>query len=188
MNESELKRMLHDLIAGEIDVNQTVHQLKNTLLRNTVLEYAQPDHHRELRHGLNEVIYGEGKTSGQIIEIAAQLSMQERCVLITRLDEKKLSDLVYAFPGGRVNERARTFMVHSPAIIPVDFEKQFVAIVSAGTSDIPVAEEAYEVCIAKSQCSDCGCWNGRSPAQCGRWLGRLTGYCGSNECGVWSQS
>jgi pyridinium-3,5-biscarboxylic acid mononucleotide synthase len=148
VNEPELKTMLDSLISGEININQAVLRLKNTLLRTSQLDYAQPDHHRELRHGLNEVIYGQNKSIEQITQIAMQLSEHQRCVLITRLNSEKISILKNFFPQGRVNEMANTFMIHSPDILPVDFEKKFVAIVSGGTSDINVAEEASEVCVA----------------------------------------
>jgi pyridinium-3,5-biscarboxylic acid mononucleotide synthase len=69
-------------------------------------------------------------------------------VLISRLNAEKISVLKTHFPTGRVNEMAGTFMIHAPAVLPVDPEKTFVTILSAGTSDINVAEEAKEVCIA----------------------------------------
>lgn len=148
MNEQELKLMLNSLIAGKIDTNQAMDKLNNTLLRTTDLGFAQPDHHRELRHGLNEVIYGQGKSAEQIIHIAAHLSLHQRCVLISRLNAEKLAALNKAFPDGRMNEIAGTFMVYPPPILSVDTEKRFVAILSAGTSDMSIAEEASEVCIA----------------------------------------
>jgi len=148
MNENELKLLLNDLISGDMNLDQVMNQLKNTLLRSTELGFAQPDHHRELRHGLNEVIYGEGKTADQIIQIATHLAFHDRCVLITRLDTSKIAVLKQVFPQGRINEIAKTFMIHAPEIAPVNLGEKFVAIISAGTSDIKVAEEAKEVCIA----------------------------------------
>lgn len=155
MNESELKQMLHELISGEINMNQAVSHIKNTLLRKTDLGHTQPDHHRELRHGLNEVIYGQGKSVEQIVQIATHLSLNDRCVLITRLNSEKLDVLGKKFPDGRINESAKTFMIHPPAIIPINLDKYFVAIVSAGTSDMNVAEEANEVCIAMKIATKC---------------------------------
>lgn len=148
MNETHLKTMLHSLVAGDINVNQAVDHLQNSLLRVTELGFAKPDHHRELRHGLNEIIYGEGKTPEQIIQIATQLAAHNSCVLITRLNTKKLTVLKDTFPTGRINSVAKTFMIHAPEILPVDLEKKFIAIISAGTSDMRVAEEASEVCLA----------------------------------------
>ena len=90
MNEFELKNMLNNLITGDTSINQVIHRLKNSIFRTTELDYAQPDHHRELRHGLNEVIYGQNKTIEQILQIALQLSQHQRCVLISRLNAEKL--------------------------------------------------------------------------------------------------
>lgn len=148
MNESELKTMLQGLMAGEINIHHAINQLKNSVFRTTTLGFAQPDHHRELRLGLSEVIYGQNKTIKQIIQIALPLSERQRCVLISRLNAKKLSALKDKFPEGRVNEMAGTFMLNPPATLPVDLDKKFIAIISAGTSDIHIAEEASEVCIA----------------------------------------
>jgi hypothetical protein len=148
MNESELKIMLQGLLNKDITVNQAIDRLKNTVLRNTELGYANPDHHRELRHGLNEVIYGENKTVEQIIKIATHLSEHHRCVLISRLSHEKMAALKNYFKEARINEMAGTFMIYPPSVIPVDVDKKFVAIVSAGTSDMRVSEEAFEVCVA----------------------------------------
>ena len=148
MNERELKTMLTNLIDGEMTIHQVTDKLKNTLLRTTELGYAKPDFHRELRQGLNEVIYGQGKSAEQIVQIASHLSLHDRCVLITRLNTEKLTVLKNVFPEGRANEIAATFMIHPPPDLTLNLEKKFVAIISAGTSDIAVAEEANEVCIA----------------------------------------
>lgn len=104
---------------------------------------------------MSEVIYGQGKSSEQIIDIARQLSLHGSCVLITRLDAHKINDLSLVFPDGRINPEAGTFMVYPPVIEPLDLEKKFVAIVSAGTSDIHVAEEAKEVCVAMKIATAC---------------------------------
>lgn len=149
MNELELKTLLEQLLAGEINLPRAVSHLKNTAFKTTDLKYATLDHHRELRHGLPEVIFGEKKSSEQIIEIASHLSMpNRRRVLITRLDTEKQNRLKKHFPDHRVNEIANTFTLFPPKSLPTEDEPTFVAIVSAGTSDMNVAEEAAEVCIA----------------------------------------
>lgn len=147
MNEKELSLLLSNLASGKIDVNTAVKNIKGGLLRITELGFAKPDHHRELRHGLNEVIYGEGKTIEQITSIAQHLSQHHRCVLITRLNEEKIKALSQTFEG-RVNQAARTFMLNPPPAMTVDIDKGFIAIMTAGTSDVTVAEEAAEVCFA----------------------------------------
>jgi hypothetical protein len=140
--------MLSNLINGEINIKEVIATLKNSLFRDHKLSHANPDYHRELRHNLNEVIYGEGKTIEQIIHIAEQLARNKRCVLISRLDENKISALQLTFPNGRSNVLARTFVINPPQELINKQNQKFVAIVSAGTSDIPIAEEAQEVCFA----------------------------------------
>lgn len=148
MNEIELTGMLTDLMGGHIDIPQVLINLKNSLFRTHQLAHAKPDFHRELRHNLNEVIYGEGKSIEQIIEIAEQLAVNNRCVLISRLNPEKISALKDFFPLGRENKLAKTFTVNPPDSLQFDLNKKFVAIVCAGTSDMNVAEEASEVCFA----------------------------------------
>lgn len=147
MNEHELRTLLSDFTSGKIDINDTISNIKSSLFRTTELGYATPDHHRELRHGLNEVIYGEGKSIEQIINIATHLAQSNRCVLITRLNDEKINALDESF-AGHINRQARTFMLNPPSTHDIKIEKRFVAVMTAGTSDITVAEEAAEVCFA----------------------------------------
>jgi len=148
VNENELKIMLTDLMVGQIDISQVLIHLKNSLFRTHQLTHAKPDFHRELRHNLNEVVYGEGKSIEQIVEIVEQLALNNRCVLISRLTLEKISTLNTIFPTGRENKLAKTFTVNPPDPSNLDLNKRFIAIVCAGTSDINVAEEASEVCFA----------------------------------------
>ncbi len=73
---------------------------------------------------------------------------RERPVLITRLQPEKIAALVARFPSGRANSIARTFIANPPALAAAGPGEPHVAIVAAGTSDLPVAEEAAEVCLA----------------------------------------
>jgi len=148
MNEHDLRVLLSDLIAGKLNADQVVSDLKRTVFRVSQLEDADLDHHRELRCGTCEVVYGEGKSVLQLLKIATELSHNDRCVLITRLDSEKLTSLKQSFQGGRVNEIAGTFILNPPAISAKSPGGKFTAILSAGTSDLRVAEEAAEVCIA----------------------------------------
>jgi NCAIR mutase (PurE)-related protein len=109
------------------------------------LGYANIDHHRQLRHGIPEVVYGEGKTPGQIAGIVS--AMRERgcgCVLITRLAPEKAAEV-----------NAKTPITYEPlSRIGISGEKApvrtkgFIAVCAAGTSDLPVAEEAATVAEA----------------------------------------
>ena len=148
MNESEIRAMLEAVQAGKVSPDDALRQLKSGPFRPADLGFAQIDHHRRLRQGLGEVIYGESKTIEQIIAIATEAGAAGAPVLITRLQPEKTARLTAHFPGERSNAAARTFTLHAPAPLEASRDKPHVAIVAAGTSDLPVAEEAAEVCVA----------------------------------------
>jgi len=148
VTSEELKALMEGVADGRIPAEEAVQQLKHGPLRHDELAYANLDHHRHLRQGLAEVVYGEGKTIEEILEIAGRLSAPGVPVLLTRLDPEKLSALEKRFPEGRLNHRARTFLVHPPEEKDPERGVPFVAVVSGGTADLPVAEEAVEVCVA----------------------------------------
>ncbi|UOO38762.1 nickel pincer cofactor biosynthesis protein LarB [Oscillospiraceae bacterium CM] len=103
------------------------------------LGYATVDHHRRLRHGIPEVIYGAGKTPEQIAGIAAAIKKSgSNAVLITRLTPEKAADLAQLLPIDYDN--ISRLAVHGTS--PKPSTRGTVTIVAAGTSDLPVAEEA----------------------------------------------
>lgn len=104
------------------------------------LEFATIDHHRALRQGYPEVIYGEGKTPDQIVAIAERIAERHAGFLATRLSDAARAELARRFHGVRVNELGRT--AHLPAAEEPPAGRGQVLIVTAGTSDLPVAEEA----------------------------------------------
>ena len=104
------------------------------------LGHTRIDHHRSLRKGFPEVIWGEGKTSGEILAIARQLRNRGQNILITRLEEKKARALQKAFPKSRYYPRSRV-LIYLTHAIKIE-GKGMVLVVTAGTTDIPVAEEA----------------------------------------------
>jgi NCAIR mutase (PurE)-related protein len=104
---------------------------------------------RRRRCGFPEVVYGPGKTNEQLREIVTTLIRHQEPVLVTRLDPAQAASLLAAFPDGRHNEVARTFRVDShvkkePSAGPSLKGSGIVAVISAGTGDLPVAEEARE--------------------------------------------
>lgn len=147
MTDEDLSALLGQVARGELPVEAALLSLKSGPFRRTIVPFAEVDHHRGLRHGIGEVIYGESKTTEQIISIAAAIS-PGLPVLITRLDEAKLAAVAAAFPQGRANEIARTFILNAPHPKDNASGEPYVAILAAGTSDAFVAEEAAEVCIA----------------------------------------
>ena len=153
MTPEDLRDLLDGVARGELSPEDVARQLTDGPLRQDELDFATLDHHRNLRQGLGEVVYGEGKTVEETVEIAARLSVSGTPVLLTRLDAEKLSAIEERFPQARLNSRARTALVNPPEEKGPDGttgegELHFVAVVSGGTSDLPVAEEAVEVCVA----------------------------------------
>jgi len=147
VNREEIVRLLERLQAGDIALDAVVDALRAGPFRTEQLEYADLDHHRALRQGFPEVVYGEGKTSEQIVEITRRLAQGGQTILVTRLRSEDQALLEANFPGVRTNPRARTCLLNAP---PIPEGEPFVGVVAAGTSDLPVAEEAVEVCRAMS--------------------------------------
>jgi NCAIR mutase (PurE)-related protein len=148
MHESEVIEVLERVRSGAITPEQAAFALRAGPFRRSELEFADVDHHRSLRHGLGEVIYGEGKTIEQILSISERLAQSGSPVLITRLESEKLSALTQRYPQGRANDAARTFIVNPLPAKNSSGGEPYVAVLAAGTGDLSVAEEACEVCVA----------------------------------------
>jgi NCAIR mutase (PurE)-related protein len=135
MDEKTLTRLLEQVKGGKVSVDDAVGQLKD--LPFAELGYATLDTHRNLRFGFPEVVLGEPKTVEQLLGIVAKLVERKQTVLVTRLQPDKAEALLAAHPKGEYNSVARIFHVKQGKP-----KAGRVAVVTAGTSDIPVAEEA----------------------------------------------
>ena len=141
MTPHALSALLERVSRGEVSAAEALEAIRHLPFAD--LEGARVDHHRELRTGLPEVIFGAGKSAGQVIAIASELIERSGGVLITRLDPDKAAALVDAlesveyFPDCRVAMRRRTSRVAQDTAASAH-----VAVVSAGTSDQCAAEEA----------------------------------------------
>lgn len=140
MDEGRLKELLLRVQSGGAQVEDALTELRQLPFAD--LGFAVVDHHRMLRQGVPEVILGEGKTSEQIIGIARELARTGQNVLVTRIDDTKAAALLREMPDVRHNPVAGTCTLEKSPI-PV-LSEQPVALVSAGTSDMPVAEECAE--------------------------------------------
>jgi NCAIR mutase (PurE)-related protein len=129
--------------SGAIKPEDAVRQLSMAPFES--LEFATIDHHRALRQGYPEVIYGEGKSPAQVVAIAERLIDRAHGVLVTRTDAVVRQALMNRFDGINVNELARTVRIGSS---PPTEGQPSILIVTAGTSDLPVAEEAAESALA----------------------------------------
>ncbi|MDX2051566.1 MAG: nickel pincer cofactor biosynthesis protein LarB [Polyangiaceae bacterium] len=140
MKEATLRQLLASVRDGQVDVSAAVLQLKSLPFED--VGYATVDHNRALRSGVPEVIFAQGKTPEQIVGIARRLIASDQVVLITRLDAESASFAIQELPGLRYAEAARVATFGHEMIVPLEIRP--VAVVTAGTSDIPVAEEAIE--------------------------------------------
>ena len=138
MNIELLRKLLERVKDGSIDINQAIEELKRLPFEE--LEFATIDTHRSLRQGFPEVIFGEGKTPAQIKRIARSLLERKENVLITRLTPEKARTLKRAFPGAEHNPAGRTLFIKSHPVRPAG--RGTILVISAGTSDMAVAEEA----------------------------------------------
>jgi NCAIR mutase (PurE)-related protein len=137
MDETILK-LLMAVKDGQVTVEMAHETLKDMPFED--LSHSRVDHHRMLRKGLPEVIFGEGKSLEQINDIITSMRQKKTDVLITRLKETNGTALKERFPSGTYNEEARCFYIKEDVKIR---GKGTVLVLSAGTSDMKVAEEAY---------------------------------------------
>ncbi len=138
MTDEALRRLLSEVAAGRVAVDEATHALRDLPFAD--LGFAQVDHHRRLRTGLPEVIYGEGKSAAQIIAILRELQKHGGAQLATRVDAAKAAEVLAAVPEARYEATARALVIDGDPF--VDRGRGVVTIVAAGTSDLPVADEA----------------------------------------------
>jgi NCAIR mutase (PurE)-related protein len=137
MDQTQLRALLEEVRGGAVDIDAALDRLRHMPFED--LGFAKVDHHRALRHGMPEVVFGQGKTAGQISSIAGALLAQAPNVLVTRIGpeiaaqlRKEHADAEYFAASGCLRVwRDRT-----------RFGKGKIAVVCAGTSDLFVAEEA----------------------------------------------
>jgi pyridinium-3,5-biscarboxylic acid mononucleotide synthase len=139
MDPARLRQLLGEVAQGSTDVESAMESLRD--LPFSDLAFAHIDHHRALRQGVPEVILAEPKTADQIIAIAGHLLERQQNVLITRLSQEKADKLQEVIPDAVYNQLARVATIECHEI--QTFPKK-VALVTAGTGDLFVAEEAYE--------------------------------------------
>ncbi|RMG85559.1 MAG: nickel pincer cofactor biosynthesis protein LarB [Candidatus Dadabacteria bacterium] len=136
MTREALRRLLEALRAGETSVDEALERLAALPFED--LGFAKVDHHRALRKGLPEVIYGAGKTPDQVAGIFERLAERSATVLCTRASEAAAEAVRQRFPEARYDRLARMILLEREKPRPVGL----VAVAAAGTSDLPVAEEA----------------------------------------------
>jgi pyridinium-3,5-biscarboxylic acid mononucleotide synthase len=139
MNQENLTQILSMVAKGSLPVDKAVKQLETLSFEN--IDFAHIDHHRSLRKGFPEVIFGQGKTSTQIIGIMEKMFVHEEIILVTRLEKGKADKITLTFPDAQYFQDAKFLRLQkkTPKITGIGN----ILILSAGTSDIPVAQEAF---------------------------------------------
>jgi pyridinium-3,5-biscarboxylic acid mononucleotide synthase len=137
MDEKILK-LLNEVQGGAVSAEDAYERLKHMPFED--LSHTKIDHHRLLRKGIQEVVFGEGKTLGQLTDIVQSMRAKDLDVLVTRISPEAGQKLCDLFPEGVHDGQARVFFIRKDTMVR---GKGTVLVVSAGTSDIPVAEEAF---------------------------------------------
>jgi len=137
MNSESIRQLFEQVRKGKLTPDDAVARLRHLPFED--LGFAKVDHHRALRTGMPEVIFGEGKTPAQVAGIFARLAKHGGNILATRANEKQFAAVKKKVRAAEYRDLARAVVLQRD---PKKYGKGIVAVVSAGTSDIPVAEEA----------------------------------------------
>lgn len=137
MDEDNIKKLLRNVKEGYMDVDEAYGEFKKLPFED--LGFAKVDHHRRIRNGYPEVIFCQGKTAEQIKSIVLKLMEHNNNILATRADKEMYESILEVTSDAAYYEDARIIVVKKRDIIVTD---KIIAVVTAGTSDIPVAEEA----------------------------------------------
>jgi NCAIR mutase (PurE)-related protein len=137
VNAESIRKLFDQVRRGKLTPDDAVHRLRHLPFED--LGFAKVDHHRALRAGMPEVILGERKTPANLAQIFARLAKQGGNILATRADEKQFAAVKKKVRGAEYRKLARAIVLQRDS---KTYGKGTIAVVSAGTSDIPVAEEA----------------------------------------------
>jgi len=137
MHQEQLRALLEQVRAGALDIDAALERMRRLPFED--LGFAKLDHHRALRHGMPEVVFAQGKTPEQVEEIAARLLETSPNMLITRAAQAHAERVQARFPAAEYFPLSGAVRVWGDRTI---HGKGKIAVVCAGTSDIPVAEEA----------------------------------------------
>jgi len=138
MDPARIRALLERVALRELTVDDALGELRS--LPYSELGFATVDHHRHLRRGFPEVVFGQGKTSQQIVAILQELARGGGNCLVTRIDAERAETVCRSVAGTRYDPVARACVLEQQPF--EDLGRGVVLIVCAGTSDVPVAEEA----------------------------------------------
>ena len=139
MNDNKIKQLLTRVKKGDLTIENALQSFKELPYKD--LGFAKVDTHRSIRCGFPEVIFCEGKTPEQVLKISSQIIKHGADLLATRANEEIYKCVAQQYKNARYNDKARTIVIKKSRSKK---RKGSILIVTAGTSDIPVAEEARE--------------------------------------------
>jgi len=134
-----IEKLLEAVKNGDVSISDALKKIKSLPFEE--LDFAKIDHHRGIRLGYPEVIYGESKTPDQIVQITQKLLDRDNNILITRANEEAYKAILCIAPEAKYNVMGRTITIERETMTP---PSSYIAIIAAGTSDLYVVEEAYE--------------------------------------------
>lgn len=137
MEIESIRNLLEEVKSGRTGINKAISTLRDLPFED--LGFAKVDHHRSLRNGFPEVVFGMGKTPGQIASIVESLIRTDSNIMVTRADRHAFDEIKKITHDAVYHETARIIVIKKRDLKPSDTG---IAVVTAGTSDIPVAEEA----------------------------------------------
>jgi pyridinium-3,5-biscarboxylic acid mononucleotide synthase len=138
MNQNELKKLLTDISKNKLSPSEAMKRLQNLPYED--MNFAKVDHHREIRNGSSEVIFCPGKSVPQIKKIIKSLLKANSNILATKLTADNYKKLKTSLPNNaEYNKQGQTLAIRNKTNV---YNKGLVTIITAGTSDIPIAEEA----------------------------------------------
>ncbi len=138
MHEAEIKNIMTNIKKNRISINKAIKKLK--FLPFEDLGFAKVDHHRTLRKGFPEVVFCQNKTISQVVEIVKKLARNNSTVLATRATQEMFKEIKKHVKNSQYNNKSKTIVINKKNTD--DKSKNKILIVTAGTSDINVAEEA----------------------------------------------
>jgi len=139
MNQADIIKLFEDVKNDKINVEEAVQKLKDLPFKD--LGFAKIDNHRELRSGYPEVIYCEGKTVEQVKEIITYMLEKDNNILATRASQEMYDEIKSICKQAQYNKLGRTITIKKREL---ECSASYIAIVCAGTADLPVVEEAAE--------------------------------------------
>lgn len=142
MDKNDIRKLLESVKTNEIEIEEAVKKFEDLPFKD--LDFAKIDNHREIRMGYPEVIYCAGKTVEQVKNIIQFMITKDNNILATRASEEIYNSVKEICPDAKYNRLGRTITIRKKE---ESLTNSYIAIVSAGTSDLPVVEEAAETAM-----------------------------------------